>query len=474
MKVITIVPDGVGVRNFVFGPLLDLLSAHADVTAWHALPERVAESLQAETNGRARWTPLPTFREGIPERVLRRAKVYAQLYWQKEPGLDLVLKMLRPAGRWLDIATGQAARAAGYLGASAQGNERIDRWHAWFTARAPYLERFVEFLEAEKPDCLFCTHQRASSAVPAMVAAQKLGIPTATFIYSWDNLPKGRMAVQADHFLLWSDRMRDEMLRYYPEVSPDRLHVVGTPQFEFHCNQALRQPRDVFLRRLGLAPHKPVVCFSGCDVPSSPYDPLFLRDLALALRKSPEASRPQLLFRPCPTESLDRYREVLGEYSEIIVSKPAWRRLAEEDWTQVVPTAEDVALLANVASHCDLVVNFGSTMAIDFALHDRPAIYLAYEPAGGGVDPKWKATDAYQLPHQKLIHEVQLVHWADSAEGLPGLVDHVLRNPGEKALARRECVTQIAAQPFSEASQRCCEALLAITGQRVELCTSVF
>jgi hypothetical protein len=37
-----------------------------------------------------------------------------------------------------------------------------------------------------------------------LLAAQQLGIPTATFIFSWDNLPKATMVVETDYYV-WSD-----------------------------------------------------------------------------------------------------------------------------------------------------------------------------------------------------------------------------------------------------------------------------
>jgi hypothetical protein len=44
-----------------------------------------------------------------------------------------------------------------------------------------------------------------------LLAAQQLGIPTATFIFSWDNLPKATMVVETDYYFV-GDHMKLELL----------------------------------------------------------------------------------------------------------------------------------------------------------------------------------------------------------------------------------------------------------------------
>src|SRR5688572_15780303 len=253
MKFLILIPDGVGIRNFLLGSFIDRLLSQGEVVIWHALPEKSVISHKERWPTGVRWETLPTFREGLIERVLRQAKIYAQLYWRYDTdNSDAALHFLHPSGRLLNHAVAFTARNAGRILGSVKGAIWLDKQHARASLRSDYLGRFESFLRRERPDVVFCTHQRASRAVPAMLAARTLGIPTATFVYSWDNLPKGRMAVHADHFLVWSDLMKEEMLRYYPEVTANRIHVVGTPQFEHHLNPALVQPRDAFLRNLGL------------------------------------------------------------------------------------------------------------------------------------------------------------------------------------------------------------------------------
>jgi len=453
VKVVMVVPDGMGIRNFLYTRFLDLLSAEAEVVAWHVLPEHV---LATQEGRPVRFEPLPYVREGLAARMLRQAKIYSQLYWRyEEDAAEVMLRLRRLSGGLLPWAVGHAARLIGRSLPTPEGAAWLDRCHAAAASGNGGLSPFETFLEREAPDLVFCTHQRASRAVPALLAARRLGIPTATFIYSWDNLPKGRMAVHADHFLVWSERMKAELLGYYPEVREERVHVVGTPQFEPHLDPALAVPREAFLAGLGLDPGRPVVCFSGDDVATSPFDPAYLADLARAVRALPEP-RPQILFRRVPTDSGGRYRPVLESFPEIAVCDPAWRA-GEGDWTQEVPLPQDPGLLANVARHCDLVVNLGSTMGMDFAVFDKPAVYVAYDPPGIGGR---KVMDLYRLPHFRCVHELQPVLWARSPGELGEVVRRALADPAEKREARARWLREVVAHPLEQASERCAAALL--------------
>lgn len=463
MKLLLLLPDGIGLRNFVMTRFLSLLLEQGEVLIWHALPEQTVQPYIQDGLDRARWHALPRHREGQLPFLFRRAKLIAQLYWQDEPGTDVVLKQVVGKGEGLLRWRNRIAEALGRAGSMA--HERIlwlDRLHAYFVKRQSYFKHYCAFLEKEKPDIVFCSHQRSERAVPAMLAAQESGIPTVTFIYSWDNLPKGRMAVHSDYYLVWSEHMRDEMLQYYPDVKSERIFVAGTPQFEHYFNPDVVEPRETFLRRYGFDPSRPVICFSGDDIATSPHDPDYLEDLACVLRSFPSETRPQILFRRTPTDVSGRYRTVLSRYPEIIPVEPVWVNLADNDWTKVIPTREDVRLLVNTVKHCDVVVNVGSTMALDFAINHKPAIYLAYPPRSWKEGENWSIEDVYRFPHFNPIGKFNPVYWARSREDLPELVQECLMNPSGMESQRLKWVEFLVKTPLDNASQRCVDILVKI------------
>ena len=467
LRYLLLVPNGVGIRNFFCTRFVDLLLESGSVCVWHALSESDIAPFREKWGDSVVWEDLPAASDGFFERLARQAKIRAQLEWQLHLDPGTPIQPRRPP-------SSRKARAleavSGLLGRLCGGRRRVlalERVHQWLAGRPSRTAVFDSFLRARRPDALFCGHQKSLAAVPAMLAARRLGIPTATFISSWDNLPKGRMPVSADRYFVWSEFMKHELLSLYPDVSADRVRVVGTPQFESHRDSGLVESREAFLGRLGLDPRRAVVCFSGDDELTSPHDPDYLADLAAAFRNVPAPDRPQILFRRCPVDRSRRYDPVLARYPEIAVSDPLWRARDGAGWSEIVPTREDVALLANVVAHSDLVINVGSTMAMDFAVSDKPAVFIAYDPPSR--DRHWSFENIYRLPHFKTTHALQPVYWARSREELGAVVLHALAHPREKAQARRRWLELHIEQPLDRASLRLSEALrsLATSAPRV-------
>lgn len=447
-----VIPNGVAIRNFFCTRFLDLLLESGSVTVWHSLEAEDIDPFRHRWDARVSWKALPPFRDGLLERILRKAKVRAQLYWQERADPTAPRRKRPLPSRWRARAVETLAIAIARSCASSRRLIHLDRLHQRVAAGARHMGEFEAALRRWRPDVVFCAHQTSIQAVPAILAARRLGIPTATFIYSWDNLPKGRMPINPSDFLVWSEFMKRELLSYYPEVSPDRVHVTGTPQFETYRDVSLVQPRGEFLRRLGLDPRRRVVCFSGDDVLTSPHDPLYLADLAEAMRAIDAAQRPQIVFRRSPVDQSGRYAAVLTRYPEIALSDPCWTLRAAGDWSQVVPKWEDVALLVNIVHHSDVVVNVGSTMAMDFAAYDKPAVYIAYDPKG--IDRTWTIQDIYRKVHFKTVHALQPVYWARSSRELGNVVFHALEHPKEKSEARRTWLSLHVHQPMDGASER--------------------
>jgi hypothetical protein len=235
-------------------------------------------------------------------------------------------------------------------------------------------------LEEHKPDLVFCTTQRATQSISGLLAAQDLGIPTLAFVYSWDNVPKAMQVVETDYYCVWSDLMKEEVLKYYPFVKNSQVIVTGTPQFESHFDESLSQSREDFFAQYKLDTDKKYICYSGDDETTSPLDQFYLEDLAHAVRSlNRKGENLGIIYRKCPVDTTSRYDAVIEANKDVIVVlDPLWRAMGKQ-WNEILPTKADLKMLYNVCKHSEFVTNVCSSTVFDFVAHDKSCIYFNYE-----------------------------------------------------------------------------------------------
>ena len=460
MKAVLLLPDGVGVRNVVLGPLLREAGGWEEVRLLHvSMPEDLLATYRERTDDRVLWEPLISFRESPLSHTLRYCLAYAQMYWADTRSMRH--HRTRPVGgSWRTRAVNRVARSIGRVTASPGGIGVLDRCHRLEVARLPEVEHYRRLFRESRPSVLLCSHHRPPRILPPVLAAKSLGIPTATFIFSWDNLTsKGRIAAPFDHYLVWSDLMRRELLRYYPDVSADRVHLVGAPQFDPYADDDLLWSREEFCRRIGADPSRPLICYSGGDAGTCPEDPEHLRSLVEQIRSGRISGRPQVILRPSPVDDGGRYDAVRRDYPEVIYARPAWVHTEPGDWARVIPLPDDVPILANLTFHADLNVNLASTMTLDFAIRDTPVVNVAFDvadPPRFGV-PLWDFY--YRFEHYRPVVELGAARFARTPEELARHVNAYLADPALDREARRRLVELEVGVPAGRSSRRVVEVL---------------
>ena len=462
METLLLLPDGVGVRNFLHAAFLGPLTRDGTVHVLSTIAGGPPAAYRGRVGGRVRWGHMPPFRESGLSTFLRYSLAYAQMHW----GDTQAMRYNRVApirGSWRHRAVHRSARLTGRAAASPRGIRLLDRWHCREVARLPEVGHYRRIFIESRPSVLLCSHQRPPQILPAVVAARSLGIPTATFISSWDNLTsKGRIAAPFDHYLVWSELMRDELLQYYPDVSPDRVYVVGTPQFDPYADESLLVTRDEFFRSVGADPARPLMCYSGGDEGTSPDDPEYVRVLMGLVLEGQVRGDPQVLVRPSPVDDCVRYEAVRRDFPEILFSRPDWVHEVPGDWSRVIPLPGDVRLLANLTRHADLNVNLASTMTLDFAIRDKPVVNVAFdlcEPPRFGVP---LVEYYYRFEHYRPVVESGAARIARSPAELAEHINAYLENPGLDGERRRRLVALEVEPPLGSSSAKVVDALESI------------
>ncbi len=458
MRSLILIPDGTSLRNVVFGGVLANASARGEVFAFHTAPDSLLPVYQKEASREVVWQRMPAPTDPPIAFLLRNALNTAQSRWAGT--FSSRYRVRRRASSWRMEHALRVARFVGGMSATRPGIQRLQKWSHAAAARAPEVRWFVSQFEQLRPSLLFCSQQMSLATVAPVLAARSLGIPTATFIFSWDNLTtKGHIAAPFDHYLVWSDHMRLELLHYYPEVSPSAVHVVGSPQFDPYARPDLLWSREEFFARIHADPDRPLICYSGGDVRTCPDDQAHVRILLDLVRRGAIHGKPQVALRPTPVDEGTRYASVRHDYPELIVLEPAWVHNRNGDWGGVMPLPADVRMLVNLVHHASLNVNVASTMTLDFAVNDRPIVNIAFDVTSPPPHGRALWHHYYQYDHYRPVVDLKAARFACSPEQLADHVNAYLADPGLERDGRRRLVNMQLRGPCGRAAERIADVL---------------
>lgn len=438
MRTVALVPDGVGVRNLVLGPFLDLATEAGECLVLHAVPASYVDEYRA--GGSAIWSPLEPDPESLLRRLLRNTLLVGQMRWADTVSMRLKLQR-RPTGRWRHRLLEHTSRLLSRGFAHPERLQWLDRRHCNRVAASGAVDHYRKLFREWQPDVIVCSHHRPTNVIAPVLAAHELGVPTATLIFSWDNLTsKGRIVAPFDHYLVWSQRMRDELLRFYPEIDGAQVHVVGTPQFDPYARAT--ETREAFFQRFGGDPARPLLCYSGGDVGTCPEDAEHARivlEIVSSGKLDGPRGRPQVLVRPAPVDTSGRYLSLQDDFPDVFLCQPEWAD-AGADWSVKLPTAADIDFLRHLVVHTDVGINLASTMTLDFALHDTPVVNVAFDVADPPPfgRPLWE--HYYRYDHYRPVVEIGAARFARSRAALETELRRYLDDPSLDAERRRQLV----------------------------------
>lgn len=443
--------DGVGIRNYTQTDFQDKLPySNFNITWWNMSgmdlnSKIIGSEITINPTNINRFTPLYTHaRKRIELNTWRHQfedKVYESY---KFPFVYNSLKNTAKSLFTKSIIKKYSGRKG--IGRLRKKIENLER-------EADYYKICYRQLKEHKPDLVFSTTQRSTKSIAPILAAKDLGITTASFIYSWDNVPKALLLNEADYYFAWSDLMKDELLKYYDWLAPDRIMVTGTPQFGPHYAQYRIKKRSEFFAEYNLDPERKYICYSGDDLTTSPLDHLYVRDLAIVVKElNTTGYNLGIIFRKAPMDGSKRYDPILEEYADVITSIEPIRKSFGDSWNLLLPMQEDFYLLSNICEHCEMVVNVCSSMVFDFAIHNKPCIYINYE------QPELRRGirdigQNYKYVHFRSMPSQDAVGWAGSKAELKLAVKSLLENPEPTVMLAEVWLKIIAGNESRNASQ---------------------
>jgi len=118
-----------------------------------------------------------------------------------------------------------------------------------------------------------------------------------------------------------------------------------------------------------------------------------------------------------------------------------------------------VRFLANLTHYADLNVNLASTMTLDFAIHNRPIVNIAFDVASPPPFGKPLWDYYYRFEHYRPVVELGAARFARSPEELAEHVNAYLTDPSLDSDNRRRLVEFEVSLPLGRSSQRIVEVL---------------
>lgn len=322
-------------------------------------------------------------------------KMRASIVSGHPPGARRLAALLRARSSilWYGLA-GRMGRAPGRRRAFAE-----------LLRRHPTAEAYRRRIEAWDASLVVAFSLEGPREMVLLEAASSVGIPTAVMVRSRDNLAaKIQHLPDAAAYLVWSDLTKRGLVRMYPEVPAERVHVTGSPQFDRHLDPAWRLSRAELFARIGLDPERPLVVYTCATPTLIRHEIDIVQHLADAvaggkLRKG--GTPAQLLVRQHPRGFGSDHAVLRESRPGVAVYPPPGPApyLSPEHEREVVRLIlEDEPVHLATLAWQDVQVNVSGTMTVDSSILDKPVVNVYYDlppdvPAGVSVRRFYRRSD---------------------------------------------------------------------------------
>lgn len=276
-------------------------------------------------------------------------------------------------------------------------------------------------------------------------------VPMCTSILSFDNIStRGWIPIDFDRYLVWNRYNAAELARTYAKATPDRVEIVGAPQFDFYWDPSYIWSEEKWRSEMKLPQQGPVILFGGGFYSCAPHEPQFLLQLDQAIERKELPEDSVILFRNHPVDPIERWRPVLSRTKHTVHDDPS-------NSSPVLGTANihryDIEKLASCLCHSKVHVNVASTMSIDGSMFDRPQVGPAYDDTPNGLSDR-TTREVYLQEHYLPIANSGGVTIARSRQELIQAVRDGLEHPERQAEGRRRLVREICTFDDGKATDR--------------------
>lgn len=341
---------------------------------------------------------------------------------------------------------------------SLRNSKMLRRSFLWLEFKLFSPEIHKDLFEKYKPDLVVTTslgNLGAGFDLFIMREAKKYGAKIATVILSWDNTSgKGMGAAVPDHIIAWTKAMERELVEYH-DFPRNKISVGGISHFDIYYKKEFLPKEEIF-KNYNLDPEKKLIFFATKSPTSYPWNTDIAWIIAEAIAKKEIAPSVQLLIRLHPlyfvvkknkkkyNHLVDEFSKLHEKYSFIKIDRP---EILSDKLTMDMPEFEQIKL-ASILKYTDVLVNIFSTLNIEAAIMDVPAVNVVLE---GKLERKKRARQSIEIDlnqvHNQRIIATGALKLCYTPEELITSINNYLNNPSLNKKQRKILVDQEAG-PF--------------------------
>ena len=433
-KIVLILPRGESIKNFVYSGVSDALRLDFEVVFFSVIPNNEIKNFLI--------TKCDAFYELKEDesvhRYISEVKTILQIAHAKK--LNSVtgnLKMIKDDFNSRRSLKSQIIRylrkAIAMFFKSQKSLEKLTNYFIGINFKKPNVLVYEEQLKKISPDIVFNTsHIHNLVSLDLMYAVKKLQIKSATFLFSWDNLTsQGRIIPNYDYYFTWNDRIKNDLLKFYPAVKENHVFITGTTQFDFHFDKTMIYSKEYLYEILDIPPSKKIILYSTGMSYYCPKEDILVKEISKVLKQLDEDL--QLVVRIYAKDDNTAYFKLREEDSSICIPDHFW------EINYLTPTMKDMRLYHSLVRHCSIGINVASTVSLELAILNKPIINIAFNPPGEDIYPN-DYEKIYEFDHYKPIVDSGAVSVVRSKDELKQELIHYIENPNYKERERKNLV----------------------------------
>lgn len=310
---------------------------------------------------------------------------------------------------------------------------------------------FDELFMRYAPDLVFAPDVQNENDVALMHASRRWRVPVIGMIRSWDNPTQRTLRVFPDRIIVGSETLKEEVERIY-HYPQERIAVTGNPHYDRYLGGP-SEDREEFFRRFGLDPAKPLILYA-------PFGDMLIRhnDVDEYVMEILARLGTQVLVRFPPDEKVNLPHFSKPPRMAYDIPGVAFRK--NEFGDREISREDDQRLIDSLV-YADVVISGPTSIPLDAALLDKPAIMAHLYPS-----PRGFCSSVYNFwfTHIKKFLAADGVAYATSKEELIGAIGRFLSDPAWHSEGRARIRAMWFSHADGRAGERLARELLAFVG----------